>query len=300
MLDIVHEWPENDANGRMSDEKEGPRSWEVDFRTLIRSENRVDVRHSRPVSSWTMKRGVTFVRDEQDAPVVAKMRKGEEQSLADVEAQIAAIKSWTAAFKAWPSLGVPVPGADASHWFDDYRLTAYRPSHNPKFTLFVRYTLAGVYRREPTETVTKMTDNYLDLIEKGHDIAPWDSPIELLLCTLLFRDAYQEDFIALARELVDDVNELLGLCCWAIVARQVEHKQKELTRNAVANLVALVLVLKQGPAFKYRDWDFSFKFNDGALEVWMPDFARLWFNIAMPDFCKQPTRIDEFVALLAK
>lgn len=227
--------------------------------------------------------------------------------LDEINAEMAKIKTCTDAVKSWPSLAEPMAGAVSTDWLNDLlRSTAYRPPHNPKFILFVRHVLASVYRRPPTATITRLTDKYLDLAERHH-LPTWDSPIELFLGTLLFCDGWQADFLELAWELHNDGgDELIALCCWAVSARQmVDHRQQDLTREAVTNLIALILTLKKGPAFKYNSFSFEFVFkgktdDDTEVEVWVPDFARFWFGVEMPDFCKMPSRIAEFCALVSQ
>ncbi len=224
-------------------------------------------------------------------------------SLDDIKLSLGQIKMWTDTLKVWTSLATPLPGCNhLADWVRDYANTAYEPEHKGSFVLFVRHVLAAAYRCAPTDTITRLTDKYLDLASRIN-LKTWDSPIELLVCTLLFNERWQADFLDLARELVQDTdtNELIAICCWAIRARQTKYNQQDYTRSAVTNIVALILTLERGPTFKYNSFNYDFIFTDktGAkLEVWMPDFARFWFNVEMPNFCARPSRIDAFHALL--
>lgn len=228
-------------------------------------------------------------------------------TLEEIQKELDKIKSWKDAMVAWTSLSKPVPdgGRLAANWLDDYVSGHWCPHNNGKFILFVRHVLAATYRcTEPTEEVTRIVDKYLKYYG---DEAEWESPIELLLCRLFFDDHYEEDFVTLALELVKDSDELIGLCCWAITARQIPGTgqryptggQMDYTRSAVSNLVALILTLKKGPAFTYNECGYEFQFGDDKkVKVWIPDFARFWFDVEMPNFSEQETKIDQFLALL--
>jgi hypothetical protein len=229
---------------------------------------------------------------------------GARLSLDYIQAELTKIQAWTDAVASWTSLSAPVVGVEnlVSEWLKDYFCGHYTPHSNSMFLRFVRHVLAGVYLRAHTDVVTRIMDKYLERLK--YEGPHWESPIELLIGRLFFFDAYQEDFLDLARELVRDPNELIGLCCWAIVARQMTSKwagQMDYTRAAVANLVALILVLKNGPTFTYSSTGYDFVFHSKAgtpLTIWMPDFARFWFGVEMPDFCEHPSRIEQFHELL--
>lgn len=242
------------------------------------------------------------------------IRQSEALSLTEIQTTIETIQTWANIFRDWMGLETPLPESSKSEtakWLDDHKSTGFRPPHNPKFGLFVRKVLTATYRQTPTDTSTRIVDKYLDLMDQNWPIAPWESPIELLLCTLLFNDGFQADFLDLALDLVShkqtptNVNQLLGTCCWAIVARQHEdHRQEELTRSAVSNLIALILKLKGGPLFAYSATLSEFSFIPRPLhlqeklqilKVWMPHFALFWFNVDLPNF---DTRKDTTAAFV--
>lgn len=222
------------------------------------------------------------------------------------------------------SLATPLAGLVTNHWLDDYRGVASLAEDNQRFVLLVRHHLAPLYRCLPTLAMAKLDSKYQERRARGNGQilhnrkATWGSPLELLLIVLLLDDNLQDDFLETALALIKETGaplrsagaQLVAICCWAIVARQhPEQRQESLTRSAVANIVALLLVLaKEGLGeddpkrrlleFEYVSCSFEFVFKSPDLTIWMPDFARAWFNVEMPNFATLPDKFPAFAARL--
>lgn len=221
---------------------------------------------------------------------------------------VARIGAWYDRVREWKSLAAPLAKpADTAHWLDDYSSGAWRPGHHPEFLAVVR----GVLPAHLPLDVSKV-----DLLiasapsRRGkcfvRQIRGDDKTAEYFLETCLFRDWDQRVFIKLARAFVASgvhVDFLIAVCCWAIEARQLPpFQQSALTREALANVVALVLTLRGGPPFTYSDTAFEFVFEptDAApgCTILLTEFARQWFHLELPNFVKAPERWPAFLCLV--
>lgn len=224
---------------------------------------------------------------------------GECLSLETMRLELHHIDAWADAFDAWKGLGAPLLAGyesmtRAGKCFDDFGAGHQRVPHHPDFLRMVRYVLRARFPAPPTPTMSQIMTRY-----RGTALG---SPIGLLLTGLLFDEQRQADFLALAAEFHDPWT-LLPLCAWAITARQhPARKQMDMTRSAMANLVALIL--SQGSAvareFHYDSARYMFEFRGGAVQVWLPHLALFWFGVEMPHFAEQRSNVAAFLTMLAE